>query len=416
MFRPAALFIGLRYTRAKRRNHFISFISLVSMIGIALGIAVLITVLSVMNGFDVEIKKRIFSMVPPITVGSATGSVPEWQSVQKLMKEFPFITNSAPFVTGEVLLNNSGSTQPAVLQGILPDQEVQVSEIGDKLIEGKLTNLKAGEFGIVIGENLASLLDAHVGDKITVVTPTVSLSPAGVLPRFKRFTVVGIFRAGGGFGFDRGLGFVHMRDAQRLLGLNNNVTGLHVSVNNVFAAPDYAQRMTMRLNSTANVTTWADQFGEFFHAVALEKTMMFFILMLIIAVAAFNLVSTLMMVVNEKGADIAILRTYGATPGTIMAIFVVQGGVIGVFGTLLGLLGGLTLAYNVTDLVNWIQHVFHVQFLSSNIYYVNYLPSDIQAMDVIKICCASLLLSLLATIYPAWRASKMDPVESLRYE
>lgn len=416
MFRPAALFIGLRYTRAKRRNHFISFISIVSMIGIALGMTVLITVLSVMNGFDREIQKRVFSMVPPITVSSTTGYVAEWRNVQTLLMEFPFVTGSAPFANGEVLLNYSGSTQPAIITGILPDEEGKVTDIPNKMVQGKLTDLQAGKFGIVLGEALAAVLDARLGDKVTVVTPQVSLSPAGVIPRFKRFTVVGIFSAGSGFGFDKGLGFVHLTDAQRLLGLGENVTGLHLNVNNPFAAPALAHDLMTQLSSGTSVTTWADQFGEFFHAVKLEKTMMFFILMLILAVAAFNMVSTLVMVVSEKESDIAILRTFGATPGMIMATFIVQGGIIGVFGTLLGLIGGVALALNVTEMVNWIEQVFRVQFLSSNVYFVNYLPSVIQWGDIIKISAASLSLSLIATIYPAWRASKMDPVESLRYE
>lgn len=416
MFRPAALFIGLRYTRAKRRNHFISFISLVSMIGIALGVTVLITVLSVMNGFDREIKKRVFSMVPPITVSSVTGYVEGWQDLQKILKDFPEVTATAPFVNGEVLLSYSGGVQPAMVNGVLPDQEKNVSAVTTKMVAGKFADLKAGQFGIVLGENLADALGAKMGDKVTVVTPQVSLSPAGVIPRFKRFTVIGIFRAGGGFGFDRSFGFIHLTDSQKLLGLRNNVTGMHVNINDVYAAPRLAQQMLNQLTPTASVTTWADQFGEFFHAIQLEKTMMFLILLLILTVAAFNMVSTLVMVVNEKEADIAILRTFGATPNMIMNIFIVQGGLVGVFGTLLGVIGGVTLAMNVTDIVNGIEHIFHVQFLSSNVYFVNYLPSQIEWLDVLKISLASLLLSLIATIYPAWRASKMDPVESLRYE
>lgn len=415
MFRPAALFIGMRYTRAKRRNHFISFISLVSMLGIALGIAVLITVLSVMNGFDREIKKRVFSMVPPITVGSSSGFLANYQNLQEMLKKYPPVINTAPFVTGEVLLNYAGATQPAVITGILPDEEIKVSEVAGKMVEGKLSDLQPGEFGLVLGENLAASLNARVGDKITVVTPQVTLSPAGAIPRFKRFTVMGIFHAGNGFGFDRGLGFASLADVQKLLGLGDNVTGLHVSTHDVFAAPHLAKDLQSQLTG-ASVTSWADQFGEFFHAVQLEKTMMFFILLLIIAVAAFNLVSTLMMVVSEKEADIAILRTYGATPNTVMSIFIVQGAIIGIFGTLFGLLGGLLLASNVTVIVNWLQDVFHIQLLSSNVYFVNYLPSEILFSDVTKICLASLFLSLIATVYPAWRASKMDPVESLRYE
>ncbi|MFZ2314072.1 MAG: lipoprotein-releasing ABC transporter permease subunit [Gammaproteobacteria bacterium] len=416
MFRPASLFIGLRYTRAKRRNHFISFISVVSMVGIALGVTVLITVLSVMNGFDKEIKKRVFSMVPPITVTSMSGFVSGWQDLQKTIHQYPYVTASAPFVSGQVLLSYSGGVQPALISGIIPLEEKNISEIADKMIQGQLIDLKPGKFGIVLGQNLASHLGATVGDKVTVVTPQVSLSPAGVLPRFKRFTVIGIFKAGSGFGFDAGFGFVHMQDAQKLLGFGDNVTGLHLNVNDIYDAPRDARLLSNELSPSASISTWADQFGEFFHAVQLEKRMMFLILLLIIAVAAFNLVSTLIMVVNEKQSDIAILRTFGATPRMIMTIFVVQGGLVGVIGTLMGVIGGVLLAWNVTAIVDGIQRLFNVQFLSSDVYFVNYLPSVIEWSDVTIISVVSLLLSLVATLYPAWRASKTDPVEALRYE
>jgi lipoprotein-releasing system permease protein len=416
MFKPAALFIGLRYTRAKRRNHFISFISLMSMLGIALGVVVLITVLSVMNGFDREIKKRVFSMVPAITVASQASYVTNWQELENILKHAPNVTAVAPYAEGEVLLSNSGLVQPALIRGIIPVEESNISQLGKNIIAGNLDSLVPHSFGIILGEELASRLEVNIGDKLTVITPEVSLSPAGVIPRFKRFTVTGIFRAGGGFGFDAMLAFINLNDAQKLLEMNSGVTGIHVNINDVYAAQQVSQELVRGLTPTARVTNWTDQFGAFFQAVSLEKTMMFFILMLIIAVAVFNLVCTLVMVVNEKEADIAILRTMGATPRTIMAIFIVQGATVGVIGTLLGVIGGMALALNVTDLVNWIQHIFHVQFLSSRIYFVDYLPSQLQAHDVLLISGYALGLSLIATIYPAWRASRTEPVEALRYE
>ena len=416
MFRPVALFIGLRYTRAKKRNHFISFISLMSMLGIALGVLVLITVLSVMNGFDREIKSRVFSMVPPVTVSSLVNYVTNWRQVENIMKENPNVVAVAPFVSAQAMLTNDGLVQPALLDGILPDAEMHITELSDKMIQGKLTQLVAGQFGIILGEELAERLDAVLGDKITVVTPQMSLTPAGVIPRFKRFTVVGIFRAGSGFGFDGNLAFIHLVDGQKLMQLGATVTGVHATIKNVYAAQQVSDQLTNQLGPSARISNWTNQFGAFFHAVSLEKTMMFYILILIIAVAVFNLVSTLMMVVNEKEADIAILRTIGATPQMIMGIFMVQGAIVGVIGTLLGVIGGIALALNVTGLVDWIQRVFNVQFLSSSVYFVNYLPSELQASDIIRISLAALFLSLLATLYPAWRASRTEPVEALRYE
>ena len=416
MFRPIAIFIGLRYTRAKRRNHFISFISLMSMLGIALGIVVLITVLSVMNGFDKEIQKRVFSMVPPITVGSFVNSISNWQQVENRLHDFASVTAVAPFVSGEVLLSNNNSVQPVLLTGIIPAAEKNISELSEKLVQGSLTHLVPSQFGIVLGEELANRLNISVGDKVTAVTPHVALSLAGVMPRLKRFTVIGIFRAGSGFGFDTSLAFIHLTDAQKLFEMGSSVTALHVKITDAYAAPKIAEQIATRLGSTARVTSWTDQFGEYFRMVAQEKAMMFFILMLIILVAVFNLVCTLVMVVTEKEADIAILRTLGATPRMIMSIFIVQGAIVGVVGTLIGVFGGVALAWHVTSVVNWIQTILHMQFLSSSVYFLDYLPSDLQWGDVWRISSAALILSLLATLYPAWRASRTEPVEALRYE
>jgi len=416
MFKPAPMFIGLRYTRAKRRNHFISFISLTSMLGIALGVMALITVLSVMNGFDREIKKRVFSMVAPITVSSFSGYLDEWGNLQKVLQKIDGVVNTAPFVSGEALLTFNSQVAPALVNGILPQQEKKITALAEKVVRGQLADLRPGTFGLILGEELAHRLNVVVGDKVTAVTPQMSLTPAGVIPRFKRFTVVGIFNAGSGFGFDAALAYTSLSDAQKLYGVGNLISGIHVSLENVFAAPQMSKILASRLSPTAYITNWTDQFGAFFHAVRLEKTMMFFILLLIIAVAAFNLVATLVMVVNDKEADIAILRTFGATPRMIMSIFIVQGAVIGLVGTLLGVLGGIWLTFHVTEIVNWIEHVFHVQFLSSSVYFVDYLPSELQWVDVSEIGLTALILSFLATLYPAWQASRMDPVEALRYE
>lgn len=416
MFRPVAIFIGLRYTRAKRRNHFISFISLMSMLGIALGVLVLITVLSVMNGFDSEIKKRVFSMVPAVTVSSITNAITNWQEAEKIIQKSPKVTAIAPYVSGEVMLTNSGLVSPVMLLGVQPSDEKNISQLANKMIAGNLSDLVPGSYNLILGEELADRLNAVVGDKITVITPQVSLSAAGVIPRFKRFRVSGIFYAGSGFGFDSSFAFIHLADAQKLFLMGTTISGIHVNIQNVYAASSVSEQLAQVLGPSAHVTNWTEQFGEYFRAVNMEKTMMFFILMLIIAVAVFNLVCTLVMVVNDKEADIAILRTLGATPGMIMSIFIVQGAIVGVVGTLLGVVGGVALARNVTDVVNWIEHVFNVQFISSNIYFVNYLPSVIEWPDVWQISIFSLVLSLIATLYPAWRASRMEPVEALRYE
>jgi len=303
-----------------------------------------------------------------------------------------------------------------VVTGILPSFESKMSNISDKMTEGKLSDLKANHFGIILGKSLADKLGLERGDKVTVLIPQATVTPAGIQPRLKRFTVVGIFDAGSGFGFDNHLGFINLHDAQKLFLLGDKVSGLRLKIKDVFDAPAFSQKLSHYLGEDYAISNWTGQFGAFFQAVKMEKTMMFLILLLIVAVAAFNLISSLVMVVNDKQSDIAILRTLGALPRTILATFMVQGSVVGVVGTLLGLIGGVLLALNATQIVNWVQHIFHVQFISSSVYFVDYLPSKIEWRDVLHVCLMALFMSFLATIYPAWRASRTQPAEALRYD
>ncbi|STX41535.1 outer membrane-specific lipoprotein transporter subunit; membrane component of ABC superfamily [Legionella donaldsonii] len=414
MFKPLPLFIGLRYTRAKKRNHFVSFISLSSMLGIAIGVMVLITVLSVMNGFDEEIHKRFFSMAPEITVSGSNGKISDWPNLEKELKTFPGVKAIAPYVGGQGLLTHEGQVLPIVLTGVLPDQEEAVTHLQDKLLAGNVANLK--NFGVILGRGLADNLGVMLGDKVTIMIPQATVTPAGMIPRFKRFTVVGVFSAGTGFNFDTKLAFINLQDAQKLLQLGNDVTGLKMKIDNIYKAPAMSDQLAEKLGEEYQIGNWTREFGAFFQAVKLEKTMMFLILLLIIAVAAFNLVSSLVMVVNDKQSEIAILRTIGATPSTILWVFIVQGMMVGFVGTLLGLLGGLLLASNATTIVNALQSFFNTQILSSNIYFVDYLPSKIMFSDLWQICAMAMLMSFVATIYPAWRASKTVIAEALHYE
>jgi len=414
MFKPLALFIGLRYTRAKKRNHFVSFISLSSMLGIGLGVMVLITVLSVMNGFDEEIHKRFFGMAPEITINGRDNKITDWQKLEAELKATPGVTAVSPFVGAQGLLTHDGQILPIVLTGINPQQEQAVSHLKDKMMVGRLEDLQ--HFGLILGRSLANTLGVMIGDQVTIMIPAASVTPAGMIPRFKRFRVAGVFSAGNGFNFDTKLAFINIEDAQKLMQLGNAVTGLKMKVANIYEAPAISERLAEKLGENYEVGNWTQQFGEFFHAVKLEKTMMFLILLLIIAVAAFNLVASLVMVVNDKQSEIAILRTLGATPSTVLRIFIVQGMMVGVVGTLIGLIGGIILALNATSIVNWLQSVLQTQLLSSNVYFVDYLPSKIMFSDLWQICAVALLMSFLATIYPAWRASKTVIAEALHYE
>lgn len=415
MFKPATLFIGLRYTRAKNRNQFISLISLISMLGIALGVIVLITVLSVLNGFDREIKKQIFSMVSPINIGSYTGRINHWQALGRTLKiSSDNILSVTPFVSGQALLTHDNASQPAIINGVLPNEEKQISKL---VIQGNFSTLLRNHFGIVLGKDLADQLNVKLGDEIIAVTPDGSISIAHTTPRFKKFTVVGIFHAGGGaFGFDAKLAYVNLYDAQTLYNLDTNITGFHVDVKNIYNAPKIALNLQKQLSPMLRAENWTEQLGDFFENIRMTKTMMFFIFILIITVAVFNLVSTLVMAVKNKSADIAILRTLGATPQMIMIIFMIQGAIIGLGGVILGILGGTLLASYIPTISIWLQKILHTELVSPSIYFVNYLPAKLQWTDVWTISITAFLLSILASLYPAWNASRLAPVEALRYE
>ncbi len=416
MFRPLELFIGLRYTRAKRRNHFISFISLTSMLGIALGITALITVLSVMNGFQQELRGRILAMTAHATVSRWNGLMDDWQMVRDQAKRNPQVQGGAPYIRGEAMLNNVSLVSGALIQGILPAEEQQVSDIGSKMVQGSLDELRPGRFGIVLGKELANVLGLSVGDKVTVITPQATVTAAGLLPRLKRFDVVGLFKAGM-YEYDRGLALVHVADAGKLFQLPDGaVSGVRLRLNDLFQAPRLARELTEQLPDGYLARDWTQDHASFFRAVQIEKTAMFVILTLIVAVAAFNIVSALVMVVTDKQSDIAILRTLGATPLSIMGIFIVQGITIGLIGTILGLIGGVSLATHVDVVVSFIERMLGFKFLAPDVYLISDLPSQVQWSDVTTIGLVAFGLATLATLYPAWKAARTQPAEALRYE
>ncbi len=415
MFRPLELFIGLRYTRAKRRNHFISFISLASILGIAVGVLVLITVLSVMNGFTKELRDSILGMVSHATISSLdNGGVVNWQNTVSTAEAAPHVLGAAPYVEREAMLQHGERVSGVVIRGVLPEQESKVSEIGKKMVAGKIDDLKAGGWGIVLGRELAMSLGVEVGDSVIVVAPEFRATPLGAIPRTRRFNVVGIFEAGFQE-YDSGLAVMQMDDAERLYQLDGP-TGVRLKLDDMFVAWDVAQDLTDKLGHLYRVQDWRQGHANFFRAIAMEKMVMSIILSLIMAVAVFNLVSALVMLVNDKQADIAILRTLGISPASIMGVFMVQGMLVGVFGILLGVLGGVALSLNLAALAKWVEHLLGVEFLSADIYYISEVPSDMHWNDVGWIALVALIFCLLATLYPAWRAARTHPAEALRYE
>lgn len=415
LLHPYELFVGLRYTRAKRRNHFISVISLISILGIALGIAALITVLSVMNGFQREIRTRILGAASHIEIRGVHDSLPRWQMVAEEAKTHKRVDAAAPYVMGQAMLSFGGAVQGTIVRGVLPELEANVVDIGNHMKSGAMTDLQPGEFGIVLGVEIANGLGVVKGDKITVIAPQGQVTPAGIVPRLKQFRVVGVFEIGM-FEYDNGLALIHMADAQKLFRMEDNVSGVRLKLAELFEAPRVASELTGVISGPAMISDWTRAHANYFRALAIEKRMLFIILSLIVAVAAFNIVSTLVMVVTDKQADIAILRTLGASPASIMKIFIVQGLVIGTIGCLLGVMGGVALALNVSSVVNFIEHNFGITFLDKTVYYISELPSELLWGDVVFIAVLSFLLTLLATLYPSYRAARVKPVEALRYE
>ncbi|OQX30465.1 MAG: ABC transporter permease [Candidatus Sedimenticola endophacoides] len=415
MFRPLELFIGLRYTRARRRNHFISFISLSSVLGIMLGVVALITVLSVMNGFHKEIRERILGMASHASISAFDGHLEDWREAMRLSEGHPRVIGQAPFIEAQTMLINGRQVTGAMLRGIDPLQEGRVSDVGGHMKAGSLEALEAGRYEIVLGRELAYALGVSVGDKVTVVSPQVRITPVGTMPRLKRFTVSGLFEVGMGE-YDRGVALVHIADAAKLMSMGESVSGVRLKLDDLYLAPRVSRELAAELPGLYRVSDWTHQHRNFFSALQTEKRMMGLILFLIIAVAAFNIVSTLVMVVTDKQSDIAILRTLGASPRSIMGVFIVQGATLGVIGTLFGVLGGVLLSLNLERIVAGIEKWLGINFLDPSIYYISSLPSDLRWDDVLFIGASALAITLLATLYPAWRASRTQPAEALRYE
>ncbi len=414
MFRPLSIFIGARYTRAKRRNHFISFISMTSMIGLSLGVLAMIVVLSVMNGFQREMSARILGMVPHAAVLGAQ-PLDNWQAVADAALKNPEVLAAAPLTEMEGMLSYKGAMQPIQISGIDPAQEGKVSIVADHIVQGRLDDLKPGEFGVVVGEMTARRFGLRVGDKLTLIVPEVSTAPGGITPRMQRLNVVGVFKVGAEL--DGSMGLIHMADAASMQRwAPNQVQGVRLKVKDLYAAPQVSRAIVGELGEQYRADDWTHTQGSLFSAMKMEKTMIGLLLMMIIAVAAFNIIATLIMVVNDKGADIAILRTIGATPAQIMGTFMVQGSLIGVVGTLIGGVLGVIAALNVSQIVGWLERVSGQHIFTSDVYFISTLPSELQWGDVALICTAGLVMSFLATLYPAWRASQVEPAYALRYE
>ena len=413
---PFEWLLGLRYIRAKRRNGFISFISMSSMIGIALGVTALITVMSIMNGFQQELRERILGMTAHMTISQAQNSLQSWESLYEMVKQHPDVVGAAPNIEEQGMLSFQQRVKGVMVRGVMPSVEPEVSDIESNMLSGSLSDLTSKGYNIILGLDLAQNLGVTVGDKVTLIAPQGSVSPVGVLPRIKRLTVVGLFEAGM-YEYDSGMAFVHIDDAATIFKYaDGEVGGLQLKLNDLFIVGQVRQQIGLVLNQGYYIRDWTQQHANFFKAIQMEKRMMFIVLALIIMVAAFNIVSTMVMVVTDKQKAIAVLRTIGASPMSIQAIFMIQGLVIGTLGAVLGLAGGIALSMNIDVIVPFIENLFGFQFFPADVYYISQVPSKLEWPDVWSVSGLAFVLTLLATLYPAWKASRIQPAEALRYE
>ncbi|MRT33972.1 lipoprotein-releasing ABC transporter permease subunit [Xylella fastidiosa] len=413
MFNPLSVAIGLRYLRAKRRNGFISFISMASILGIALGVTVLITTLAVMSGFQKEIRDRLLQMAAHATVSAQGAPMHDWQHAVALAMTDPRVAGAAPYIESEALLQGERH-QPAMMRGIVPNQEAKVSVLAQKLKVGSIDSLKPGEYNILLGKELALWLGVDVGDSVIVLLSQTQTTPVGTIPRMKRFTVSGLFEVGYNE-IDRGLAVVNMEDMQKIMRMDG-VTGVRLKLHDMDHAWDVASDLAVRLNGPYLVSDWTRENANLYSSLKMEKTVMGILLSLIIAMGAFNLVSSQVMLVTDKQADIAILRTLGLSPAGVMRVFMVQGSLIGIIGTLSGVIGGVVLTWNLERILKLIESTFNITLLPEDVYYITGLPTDMQFPDVVVITLMALAMSFIATLYPAWRAARIQPAEALRYE